>query len=93
MCSNEHGVKVPSIRPSVESSARVFVGTDANTGKRVRIPAVQIFCSGYENKGCGHIDYYPVGSASDIKKMCHYCLKELSQKRTQKGLDVLNNLF
>jgi len=93
MCSNEHGVKVPSIRPSVESSARVFVGTDANTGEQVRITAVQIFCSGYENKGCSHIDYYPKGSVNDIRKMCHYCITEESEERVQKAMGVLNNLF
>ena len=100
MCASAPRVKVPPVsgkstrRPSAESSARVFVGTNANTGEQVRIPAVKIFCSGYEpNYGCGWIDYYPKGGAEDTKKMCHHCIKEESDERVQKGLGVLNGLF
>jgi len=99
MCASAPRVKVPPVsgkstrRPSAESSARVFVGTNANTGEQVRIPAVKVFCSGYENKGCGWIDYYPKGSVNDIKKICHHCISEESEERVQKGLGVLNSLF
>jgi len=93
MCSNEHGVKSPLVSPSAESSARVFVGTNVNTGEQVRIPAVEICCSGYGNKGCGWIDYYPKGGAEDTLKMCNYCIKEASKERVQKAMGVLNSLF
>ena len=94
MCASAPRVKVPPVsgkstrRPSAESSARVFVGTNANTGEQVRIPAVKVFCSGYENKGCGHIDYYPEGGVEDIRQMCHHCIKEERQERNQKAFGV-----
>jgi hypothetical protein len=89
MCASAPRVKVPPVsgkstrRPSAVSSARVFVGTDANTGEQVRIPAVKVFCE------CLHIDYYPEGGVEDIRQMCHHCIKEERQERNQKAFGIL----